>query len=104
MSKILVIEDAESLRNDIIEMLTFEDFDVRGAENGRVGVDTARQYLPDLIICDIMMPELDGYGVLSELRKEEKTLAIPFIFLTAKTDRIDASILARFAEAIERRF
>jgi len=89
MPKILVIEDAEPLRNDIMEMLTFEKFEVKGAENGLVGVQVAREYLPDLIICDIMMPEMNGYDVLNELRKEEQTLAIPFIFLTAKTDRID---------------
>jgi two-component system, sensor histidine kinase and response regulator len=89
MVKILVIEDAEPLRNDILEMLTFEGFEVRGAENGLVGVQVAREYRPDLIVCDIMMPELDGYGVLNMLRKDEATVAIPFIFLTAKTDRTD---------------
>jgi two-component system, sensor histidine kinase and response regulator len=89
MVKILVIEDAEPLRNDILEMLTFEGFEVRGAENGLVGVQAAREYRPDLIVCDIMMPELDGYGVLNMLRKDEATVAIPFIFLTAKTDRTD---------------
>ena len=89
MPKILVIEDADPLRNDIVEMLRFEDFDVRGAENGAVGVDVALEYDPDLIICDIMMPELDGYGVLERLREEETTLTTPFIFLTAKTDRFD---------------
>jgi len=89
MTKILVIEDAEPLRNDIIEMLSFEGFDVRGAENGVIGVAVANDYKPDLIICDIMMPELDGYGVLDALRKQEHTVAIPFIFLTAKTDRTD---------------
>jgi len=89
MSKILVIEDADPLRNDIMEMLSYEKFDVKGAENGIVGVQVALEYLPDLIICDIMMPEMDGYEVLSQLRQEEQTLTIPFIFLTAKTDRID---------------
>jgi signal transduction histidine kinase len=89
MTKILVIDDAEPLRNDIIEMLSFEGFDVVGAENGSVGVDLARSYQPDLIICDIMMPELNGYEVLNELRQDQTTIAIPFIFLTAKTDRAD---------------
>ncbi len=88
-TKILVIEDAEPLRNDIIEMLQFEGFSVQGAENGLIGVDIAKQYLPDLIICDIMMPELDGYGVLDALRQDVQTTFIPFIFLTAKTDRTD---------------
>jgi len=89
MKKILVVEDAQSLRKDIVEMLGFEGFEAIGAENGLVGVDRARQVLPDLIICDIMMPGLDGYGVLEELRKDTLTSTIPFIFLTARTDRVD---------------
>ena len=89
MRKILVVEDAPSLRKDIVEMLGFEGFETEGAENGIVGVEKAREFLPDLIVCDIMMPELDGYGVLEELRKDTATAAIPFIFLTARTDRVD---------------
>jgi len=87
--KILVIEDAHALRKDIIEMLSFEGFDVRGAENGLRGVQAAREYHPDLIICDIMMPELDGYGVLTELQKDTLEATIPFVFLTARTDKGD---------------
>lgn len=89
MQKILVIEDAAPLRNDIIEMLTYEGFSVIGAENGATGVEAAKSYQPDLIVCDIMMPELDGYDVLDRLRQDGMTAAIPFIFLTAKTDRAD---------------
>ncbi len=89
MKKILVVEDEASLRKDIIEMLTYEGFDVIGAENGKVGIAQAQQHLPDLIICDIMMPELNGYDVLAELRRETKTATIPFIFLTARTDKMD---------------
>lgn len=89
LKKILVVEDEQSLRKDIIEMLSYEGFDVVGAENGRVGIEQAREHLPDLIICDIMMPEVDGYAVLEELRKETRTAAIPFIFLTARTDKLD---------------
>jgi signal transduction histidine kinase len=89
MTKILVIEDSHALRKDIVEMLSFEGFDVRDAENGLVGVQRAREHLPDLIICDIMMPELDGYGVLTELQKDTAISTIPFIFLTAKTDKMD---------------
>jgi two-component system, sensor histidine kinase and response regulator len=88
-TKILVIEDMHHLRNDVVEMLSYEGFEVRGAENGRLGVEMAREFRPDLIICDIMMPELDGYGVLRELRQDEKMATTPFIFLTAKTDRAD---------------
>ncbi len=87
--KILIIEDAEPLRNDIIEMLTYEGFTVAGAENGATGVEAAKSMRPDLIVCDIMMPELDGYDVLDLLRQDGATAAIPFIFLTAKTDRAD---------------
>lgn len=87
--KVLVIEDSHALRRDIIEMLTFEGFDVQGAENGVLGVQTAREYHPDLIICDIMMPELDGIGVIKELQRDTQESTIPFIFLTAKTDKVD---------------
>jgi two-component system, sensor histidine kinase and response regulator len=89
MKKILVIEDEQSLRKDIMEMLGYEGYEMLGAENGAVGLQKARESLPDLIICDIMMPELTGYEVLDELRKETQTSTIPFIFLTAKTDKVD---------------
>ncbi|MDZ4672126.1 MAG: response regulator [Phototrophicales bacterium] len=89
MTKILVIEDADTLRNDVVEMLSFEGYTVFDAENGLIGVEKALAELPDLIICDIMMPELDGYGVLERLRKEAKTATIPFIFMTARTERSD---------------
>ena len=89
MSKILVIEDEEPVRANLLEMLDAEGFSVMGAENGRVGVQLARDYLPDLVICDIMMPELDGHGVLTELRQDPLMATIPFIFLTAKADRGD---------------
>lgn len=88
-SKVLVIEDSDALRKDITEMLSFEGFDVQEAANGRIGVQMAREYNPNLIICDIMMPELDGYGVLAELQKDGAGITIPFIFLTAKTDKVD---------------
>ncbi|AFY75322.1 diguanylate cyclase (GGDEF) domain-containing protein [Synechococcus sp. PCC 7502] len=89
MTKILVIEDTESLREEIIETLGLEGFEVEGAANGEVGVELAKQYLPDLIICDVMMPELDGYGTLEALQGYPPTATTPFIFLTAKADRVD---------------
>ena len=90
MSKtILVIEDEEYIRENIVEMLEVEDYNVFAAENGKVGVDLAQKTLPDLILCDVMMPELDGYYVLSELRSNSATQTIPLIFLTAKTTRED---------------
>jgi two-component system sensor histidine kinase/response regulator len=89
MSKILVIEDEHSLREDILDILTYEHFQVIGCQNGLEGVKAARNKLPDLIICDVMMPELDGYGVLMEVRSDPATANIPLIFLTAKTSRAD---------------
>lgn len=89
MKKILVIEDTESIRNEIIEILNFEGFKTLGAENGQVGIQLARQHLPDLIICDVMMPGLNGYDVLAKLRQDSNTALIPFIFLTAKASKED---------------
>ena len=89
MKKILLIEDNPDVRENTSEMLEFANYDVAAAENGRVGVKMARQKIPDLILCDIMMPELDGYGVLNILSRDPKTAGIPFIFLTAKADRSD---------------
>jgi two-component system sensor histidine kinase/response regulator len=89
MTKILVIEDEDPVRANLLEMLDAEGFSVMGAENGRVGVQLARDYLPNLVICDIMMPELDGHGVLAELRQDPLMATVPFIFLTAKADRGD---------------
>lgn len=87
--KILVIEDVYALRSDMVEMLRIEGFDVAGAENGVVGLEMAQTFLPDLVLCDIMMPVLDGYGVLYGMRAEQRLRAVPFIFLTAKSDRTD---------------
>jgi DNA-binding response OmpR family regulator len=89
MKKILVIEDNPDVRENTSEILSLANYDVLVAENGKVGVDMAQRQKPDLIICDIMMPELDGYGVLHILSKNEQTAAIPFIFLTAKTEKSD---------------
>lgn len=89
MKRLLLIEDDTVLRENTAELLELSDYEVRTAPNGRVGVELAKEYLPDLIICDIMMPELDGYGVLSELSQNDKTNSIPFIFLSAKTEHRD---------------
>ncbi|WP_009630967.1 response regulator transcription factor [Synechocystis sp. PCC 7509] len=89
MTKILVIEDEQLVRENILDLLEAEGFDGVGAENGHVGVTWAWDCKPDLIICDVMMPELDGYDVLKLLRKEPVTATIPFIFLTAKADKDD---------------
>ena len=89
MQKILVIEDNQDVRENLAEILTLSNFDVITAENGKVGVQKALQESPDLIICDVMMPELDGFGVLHILSKKPKTADIPFIFLTAKAEKTD---------------
>lgn len=87
MHKILVIEDEESIRNNLLELLEATDFQAFGAENGLKGVQLAIKHLPDLIVCDVTMPELDGYGVLTKLRANPVTANIPFIFLSALSER-----------------
>jgi diguanylate cyclase (GGDEF)-like protein len=89
MNKILIIEDEEIVRSNIVEILESGEFEVIGAENGRRGVELAVKNLPNLIICDVTMPELDGYGVLKLLRQNSTTKTIPFIFLTARADKTD---------------
>jgi CRP-like cAMP-binding protein len=88
-STILIIEDNNDIRESTAEILTLANYDVITAQNGKIGVELATKHLPNLIICDIMMPELDGYGVLYMLSKNVDTAIIPFIFLTAKTERLD---------------
>jgi DNA-binding NarL/FixJ family response regulator len=89
MKKILVIEDeAETLEN-LVLMLEMEGFKPLSAPNGRAGVSVARQERPDVILCDVSMPEMDGYEVLERLRADDATVSIPFIFLTAKGDKKD---------------
>ncbi len=89
MKKILLIEDNFEVRENTNEILSLANYNVVTAENGKIGVELAQSEKPDLIICDIMMPELDGYGVLHILSKNEETAVIPFIFLTAKTEKVD---------------
>ncbi|HAX86268.1 MAG TPA: GGDEF domain-containing response regulator [Cyanobacteria bacterium UBA11370] len=89
MKTILVIEDEELVRENILEFLDAEGLEGIGAENGRIGINLAKAMMPDLILCDVMMPELDGYGVLMALRQDPSMAAIPFIFLTAKAAKAD---------------
>lgn len=86
---ILIIEDNEDIRESTAEILELASYTVFQAPNGKIGVELALKHIPDLILCDIMMPELDGFGVLHLLAKNPETSVIPFIFLTAKTERID---------------
>ncbi len=86
---ILIIEDNLELRENTAEILELAGYEVGLAENGKVGAKKALQLKPNLIICDIMMPELDGYGVLNILSRNPDTSLIPFIFLTAKSELTD---------------
>lgn len=89
MKKILLIEDNDIIRENTSEILELAHYKVLTAKNGKIGVELAQSEKPDLIICDIMMPVLDGYGVLHLLSKNDETASIPFIFLTAKAERTD---------------
>jgi len=84
---VLVIEDEELILENVLEILRMNGYEPHGAENGLEGVDAARALLPDLILCDINMPEMDGYNVLMELRSDSQTSHIPLVFLTAFVDR-----------------
>lgn len=96
MKKILVIEDQAPMRRNIALMLEMEGFAVITAENGRIGVEHALKDCPDLVICDVMMPELDGHGVVQTLRASPETATVPFIFLTARSDKGDLRIGMNF--------
>jgi DNA-binding NarL/FixJ family response regulator len=89
MKKILVIEDEPEMRRNIATLLRYRDYEAIEAENGRKGVELARRVKPDLILCDVMMPELDGYGVLQALQQDTSLALVPFIFLTAKGEKED---------------
>jgi len=89
MKKVLIIEDNDDIRENVIEILELAGYQVASANNGKAGVELAFQDIPDIILCDIMMPEMDGYGVLYMLSKRPETIAIPFIFLTAKAEHFD---------------
>jgi DNA-binding NarL/FixJ family response regulator len=89
MKTILLIEDQPDMRENIATILEMEDFAVLEAANGRAGIELAREEKPDLVLCDIMMPEMDGYDVLHALRQDATIRGTPFIFLTAKGEKRD---------------
>lgn len=89
MPKILVIEDQPQMRKNIVTILQMENYEVISAENGRQGLELARSEKPAVILCDVMMPEMNGHQVLQELRATPETVTLPFIFLTAKGDKMD---------------
>jgi len=87
MMKVLVIEDEQLVRDTIIETLIYNGYNAQGAFNGQVGVKLAKQIRPDVVLCDVSMDGMDGYGVLEALRGDSVTATLPFIFLTARADR-----------------
>jgi DNA-binding NarL/FixJ family response regulator len=89
MKKILIIEDEPEMRRNIATLLRFEGYEAVLAEDGKQGIRLARNASPDLILCDVMMPELDGHGLLQELQRDAALARIPFIFLTAKGEKDD---------------
>jgi anti-anti-sigma factor len=89
MTTILAIEDEANIRANLQDILELEGFDVLTAPNGKVGVELAQTHCPDLIICDVSMPELNGYDVLLAMRQDASTIEIPFVFLTANASRAD---------------
>src|SRR5260221_2787668 len=86
MTMIVVIDDEPELLDSVQVILRLNGFEAMGAADSRLGMELARQYLPDLIVCDVMMPGHDGFGVLREMRSNSRTASIPFIFLTALGD------------------
>lgn len=89
MKKVLLIEDNKDVRENTADILEISGYEVTTAEDGKIGIEKARIFRPDIILCDIMMPVMDGYSVLEELGKRSETAGIPFIFLTAKSDKSD---------------
>lgn len=89
MTKILIIEDEPAMRANLEDILELEGFLPILAANGKQGVRLAREQQPDLILCDVLMPDMDGHAVLEALREESSTMRIPFVFLTAKGERTD---------------
>ena len=87
--KILVVEDEPEMRRNLATVLRMENFEPITANDGQAGLHLIHQEIPDLILCDVMMPEMDGYELLAALRREPRTAAVPFIFLTAKGEKPD---------------
>lgn len=94
--RILIIEDQTPMRRNLALMLQMEGYEVASAENGRLGLEKVREFQPDLVVCDVMMPEMDGYAVVQALRSEKATATLPFIFLTAKGDKGDLRVGMNF--------
>ncbi len=89
MKTVLVVEDNEVIREDVVEILTLANYNVISAINGKDGLEKTNEHMPDLVVSDIAMPIVDGFGMLHVLRNDPKTEDVPFIFLTSKSDRND---------------
>jgi DNA-binding response OmpR family regulator len=89
MKTLLIIEDTEAILENLTEYFEMAGFKIFGARNGKIGVEMAEELTPDLIICDVLMPEMDGYQVLDRLLRMAKTLYIPFIFSTSMSEKVD---------------
>ena len=89
MNKVLIIEDEKNIRETIKEILELNDYEIATAENGLIGIAKALQFKPDLIVCDVMMPEMDGFETLKNIRAINEISNTPFVFLTAKTETRD---------------
>ena len=87
MKKILLIEDNKDIRENIVELLELEGYKVTAVANGRAGLQLAKEQLPDIILSDVIMPELTGHDVYSELKKDEITRFIPFVFITSSVEK-----------------
>lgn len=92
MKTVLIIEDNLEIRENITEILELHNYHVVSAMNGAQGIAVAKDTIPDLILCDIMMPELNGYEVLKELKKNSSTARIPFIYVTASAEKSEVKI------------
>ncbi|MEI6488665.1 MAG: response regulator [Bacteroidota bacterium] len=92
MKTVLLIEDNTNIRENLHEMLELEGYKVVVAKNGRIGLEAAKTCHPDIILCDISMPELNGYEVFSGLKENQETSHIPFIFVTASADRREVEL------------
>lgn len=106
MTQILIIEDEAEIRETVADILQFEGYEVLEASNGKIGLELIKQHYPDLVLCDILMPELDGYEVLHAVKNDATTADIPLIFVSARTseDEIAKGLKAGASDYITKPF
>ncbi len=95
MARILVVEDTADLLETLIEFLQIEGYEVVGAEDGHAGLKMIREQRPDLILCDVIMPRMDGYAVIRECRSDPAIASIPFLFMSAKTGEAEVDTMRK---------